>query len=409
MKRYCLLIAPAIFLTLLLLPPARPNQDKNKFPAEIGRLAEGNNRFALDLYRRLSRQEGNLFLSPFSISTALAMTCAGARGDTEKEMAQTLHFNLPPDRLHPAFSALIGGLRTDFEKSGYEFQIANRLWGQKGYPFLDSFLETIEKFYGAELALLDFKNAAERARRTINAWVEKETAGKIKDLIGPGVLNALTRLVLTNAVYFKADWSRQFKKELTKEAPFHLSSGRDVTVSLMNRKDDFGYLEEEDLQVLELPYANGDLAMVILLPGKASGLAKLERSLTPENLDRWLSALRKREVNVYLPKFKLDSGFDLRSALSALGMSSAFTLGTADFSGMDGKKDLFISAVIHRAFVSVDEEGTEAAAATAVVMTMGLSPDQPPVFRADRSFVFLVRERATGGIIFIGRLEDPGK
>jgi serine protease inhibitor len=369
-------------------------------------LVKGNAAFALDLYGELSDEEGNLFFSPYSISTALAMTYAGARGDTEKQMAQVLHFTLPQCRLHPAFASMEAALRAIQEKGDIELRVANALWPQKDYVFLEAFLKLTEKYYGSAITPVDYKTAHEAARRTINAWVEEKTNGKIKDLIPEGVLDPLTRLVLTNAIYFKGNWATQFDKKLTENAPFHLLSGASVETPLMHQKQTCGYAEFEGLQVLELPYVGDALSMVVLLPKEVDGIAELEHDLTAENLEKWTTQLRKQEVSIFLPKFTMTSQFQLAKTLASMGMPDAFNM-SADFSGMDGTKDLYISAVIHKAFVAVDEEGTEAAAATGVVVSLKAAPRPATVFRADHPFMFIIRDNVSGSILFIGRVVDP--
>jgi len=369
-------------------------------------LVEGNTAFAVDLYSKLREEEGNLFFSPYSISTALAMTYAGARGNTEKQMAQVLHFTLPQCRLHPAFASMEAALKAIQEKGDVELRVANALWPQEDYVFLKAFLELTEKYYGSAITPLDYKTAHEAARRTINAWVEEKTNGKIKDLIPEGVLDALTRLVLTNAIYFKGNWATQFDKKLTEDAPFHLLLGESVETPLMHQKQTCGYGEFEGLQVLELPYVGEALSMVVLLPKKVDGLAELEDRLTAENLEKWTTRLRKEKVSIFLPKFTMTSQFQLQDTLASMGMPDAFNM-SADFSGMDGTKNLFISAVIHKAFVAVDEEGTEAAAATGVVIRLKAAPRPAPVFRADHPFVFIIRDNVSGSILFLGRVVDP--
>ena len=296
------------------------------------------------------------------------------------------------------------------KKGGYQLSVANALWGQKGYGFLPAFLKLVRSNYGAPLNEVDFVGATEAARKTINDWVEKETRDKIKDLIKPGVLDSLTTLVLTNAIYFKGDWASQFNEDVTKDAPFTLSAAEKVDVPMMNQKGDFGYMETEGFQALELPYAGDDLSMVVFLPRKVDGLKGFEKMLTMENLRRWISNLRKQKVIVFLPRFKMTSAFRLGQALKSLGMIDAFTLVAADFSGMNGSRDearrLYIQAVIHKAFVDVNEEGTEAAAATAVVAAESVRP-APPVFRADHPFFFLIRDNRTGSLLFLGRVMNP--
>ena len=376
--------------------------------ADATALVTGNNTFALDLYGALRKQEGNLFLSPFSISTALAMTYAGARGNTAAQMEQALHFEVKREHLHQAFAQLIEQLGAQAREGGYQLSVANALWGQQGAGFLEEFLNLTEKHYGAGLRQVDFAGAAEAARRTINAWVEKETQGKIKDLLQPGVLGALTRLVLTNAIYFKGTWASQFEEGATREEPFTLATGQQVKVPMMNKTEKFGYTEAEDFQALELPYAGDDLSMVVFLPRTVDGLPALEEKLSLENLERWLGGLRRRQVQVSLPRFTMTSQFGLQEVLKSLGITDAFSLPPADFSGMNGRTDLFISAVVHKAFVDVNEEGTEAAAATAVVaVTSAARPEPVPVFRADHPFIFLIRDTRSGSVLFMGRFMNP--
>ncbi len=372
-------------------------------------ITEGNNGFALELYAKLRGEQGNLFLSPYSISTALAMTYDGARGQTASQMAQVLHFPNSADReqFGSAFGQIIKDLNKRGRKGAYTLTVANALWGQKGYGFLKEFLKSTETNYDGRLSEVDFVAAAEAARKTINAWVEKQTKDKIKDLIPPGVLDSMTRLVLTNAIYFKGNWARQFKKDQTKDAPFTLADGSEIQAPMMNQTAEFGYMETETFQGLELPYVKDELSMIILLPKAHDGLAELEKTLTAENLSAWLAKLYHREVIVSIPKFKATSQFSLASTLEAMGMKDAFTP-DADFSGMDGKRDLFISAVIHKAYVDVNEEGTEAAAATGVTMKLtSMGPSETHVFRADHPFIFLIRDNHSNAILFIGRLMNP--
>jgi serpin B len=361
---------------------------------------QGNTKFALDLYQKLRTTEGNLFFSPYSISTALAMTYAGARGDNEIQIAQALHFLLGQKQLHPAFALLETKLGEVGKKGHVQLRVANTLWPQKGYAFREEFLALTKQYYGVLISAVDYGNA-EAARHTINAWVEEKTESKIKDLIPPNILNALTCLVLVNAIYFKGNWASQFDPRLSHKAPFWVTPDEQVHVMLMTQKHEFRYGEGHGLQILELPYAGDDLSMLVLLPREIDGLGKLEESLTVENLDRWTRHLEEREVVVFLPRFEITFPFRLDDTLKSMGMVDAFT-GKADFSGMD-KERLFISAVLHKAFVTVNEEGTEAAAATAVSMAMCIPPP-PPIFRADHPFVFLIRENSTGSILFLGRV-----
>ena len=382
-------------------------------------VVKGNNEFAFDLYAKLRGTEGNLFFSPYSISTALVLAYCGARGQTEAEMATVLHLPTAPGnpaalkdtigqmRFHSAFGKIIKDLNSRGEKGGYELSVANALWGQKKYGFLQEYLELIEANYGGKLNEVDFIRATESTRKTINRWVERKTNNKIKNLIQKGVLDSMTRLVLTNAVYFKGNWAKQFKKDNTKDTPFTLVDGKKVDAAMMNQKAEFGYLETENFQGLELPYVDDELSMIIMLPKEYNGLDELEKTLTVENLTKWLSILYKREVVVSVPKFKMTSQFGLASVLKSMGMTDSFS-SNANFSGINGKRNLFISAVIHKAYVDVNEEGTEAAAATAVTMRLtSIGPAKIPVFRADHPFMFLIRDNHSGSILFIGRVMNP--
>lgn len=373
-------------------------------------VAEGNRRFALDLYAKLrTEQAGNLFFSPSSLSTALAMTYGGARGETASQMAGSLHFTLPGDRLHAAFAALNDVWNSPEEAAGYRLRVANRLWGQSGLEFRQEFLALTRERYGAELARVDFAGDTERARLMINRWVDEQTEGKILDLVPAGALDALARLVLTNAVYFKGDWARPFDRGATADTPFFLGAGAQVDVPLMSRQDDLRYWAGDGLKALEMPYGPGDLSMVVLLPDEVDGLPALEGKLSAENLARWLSALRRRKVVVHLPRFRMTSQFLLNAPLEALGIRAAFSRAEADFSGMAERGGLSLGAVLHKAFVDVNEEGTEAAAATAVVMraTLARMPEPPATFRADHPFLFLIRDNRTDSLLFLGRLVDP--
>ncbi len=365
---------------------------------------QGNTEFALDLYQRLRTREGNLFFSPYSISTALAMTYAGARGETARQMAQILRFLLDQEQLHPAFAWLEAHL-AEVQKKGYvQLRVANSLWPHMGSALLDEFLTLTKRYYGVLITEVNYGDT-EAARRMINAWVEQETENRIKELIPGGMLDASTLLVLVNAIYFKGDWASQFEPDLTQESPFWVTPKERVPVMMMAQQHRFRYGKFDGLQVVELPYAGEDLSMVVLLPNEIDGLARLETDLTVENLDRWTSRLRERDVSVFLPRFEITLPFDLTETLRAMGMVDAFE--NADFSGM-AEGLLFIAAVLHKAFVKVDEEGTEAAAATAVIMARGV-PEPPPVFRADHPFLFLIRENATGSILFLGRVMNPAQ
>ena len=392
--------------------PTAPPQDAAQ-AEDAAKVADGCNRFAFDLYAHLLHQEGNLFLSPYSISTALAMTSAGARGRTADQMVDVLRFPKDlcahPASLHAACAGLQNDLNAAGAKGAFDLVVANRLWGQKGYEFLPDFLALVEKNYGAGLEQVDFVADTEGSRKTINAWVERETRDKIKDLLKPGVLDAMTRLVLTNAIYFKGKWASEFDKKLTRDEDFFVTPEKKVTAPLMRQTAEFGYFDGGEMHALELAYQGDRLAMVVLLPKSKDGIEGLEAALTPNMLEGTCAGLRRREVRVALPRFKTTAEFSLKDPLVAMGMADAFDPAKADFSGMSGKKDLFISAVVHKAFVDVNEEGTEAAAATAVVARMTAVAEPPPVFRADHPFLFLIRDTKTGAILFFGRILDPTK
>jgi serpin B len=377
----------------------------------MSEVVEGNNRFALELHSRLAKQPGNLFYSPASLSMALAMTSAGARGETAAEMARVLHLPADRDGLHDAFAALRKGLHETGSgaKGSIQLRLANRLWGQRGYDFLPDFLALTRESYGAELAEVDFVHEAEQAREAINAWVAEKTEGKIVDLIPPGMLDDLTRLVLTNAIYFKGSWSRPFPKAATRDDTFHVSGDKVVTVPMMFKNDDVSYRQGDGLKVLELPYGKGELSTVVILPDAVEGLPALETRLTAEDLGRWLGDLRRRKVQVFLPRFKLTSQFSLGGVLAEMGMGLAFSRDRADFSGISTREKLHVSAVVHKAFVDVNEEGTEAAAATGVMVATraAMVKQEPTVFRADHPFLFLIRDTRSGCVLFMGRVVNP--
>jgi len=379
-------------------------------PKESQSVASSNNQFAWDLYAQLRGAEGNLFSSPFSISTALAMTSVGARGRTAEQMAQVLH--LPPhaQEIHRAYGTLLKQLNAADAKRGYQLSVANALWAQAGFSFTEDFLRSTQQNYGAGLSELDFENNPEPARRTINAWVEKETRDKIKELIKQGVIRGDTRLVLTNAIYFKGNWADQFDKKATFDEMFFSSEQDKAKTPMMHRTGSYGYLENDMLQALSIPYKGRELSMVFLLPRKKDALAEMEKTASPDTAERWLRGLATTDVIVTLPKFKMTSEFGLGKTLQKMGMKDAFT-GAADFSGISAREGLLISEVVHKAFVEVNEEGAEAAAATAVVMaptSAKIGPiKQTPVFRADHPFTFLIRENKSGAILFLGRMEKP--
>ncbi len=395
-------------LALLAVCSCRPDLLNAANTASTNSLVEGNTRFACDLYARLKTSPGNLFFSPYSISTCLAMAYAGARGSTEAQMAQVLHF--PGGTLQSSFAGLQAQLQNAQKQKGIELDIANGLWSQQDHPFLPEFLNVARQEYGATLNMVDFGRRAESATREINNWVAQKTRNKIQNIIAPGAINGSTRLVLANAIYFKGAWAVPFQKSATRPQLFHLSAGHRVNAPFMTHVDTVKYFENGDLQGVGLPYAGEELSMLILLPREADGCSRLENSLQPPLLETWLTQMQKQKVQLIIPRFKLESGFSLQGVLANMGMPEAFSA-KADFSGIDGARDLFISSVAHKAWVDVNEEGTEAAAATTAIMAATAfhkPPPPPPVFRADHPFLFLIRDTRSGSILFLGRLAEPG-
>ena len=381
-------------------------------PSEMETLVGGNSAFAFNLYQELKAKDGNLFYSPYSISEALAMTYGGARGETEKQMQEALQINLQQANLHPAFNNLDlqlakrGQGAQGKDNKGFRLHVVNALWGQQGYSFLPAYLDLLAVNYGAGLRLLDFMNAAEQARQTINDWVSEQTEDKIKDLLPSGSVDSLTRLVLTNAIYFNAAWQSQFKPEATEDDKFHLLNGSDIAVRMMHQTDFFGYAGGDHYQAVELPYDGHELSMVILLPGQESFRA-FEDGLSSEKVNEIIRSFKNRSVDLRAPKFKVESEFGLKETLSAMGMPIAFT-DEADFSGMNGKRELVIKDVVHKAYVAVDENGTEAAAATGVVVGVTSAPGDTVEVTIDHPFIFCIRDIQTGAILFVGRVTEPG-
>ena len=380
--------------------------------SEQALLVEGNSAFAFELYQELKEKEGNLFYSPHSISLALAMTYAGARGETAQQMADTLQFILEQERLHPAFNWLDAELARRGEGAagkdgeGFRLNIVNAIWGQKDYEFLSDFLDVLAENYGAGLRILDFITETEKSRLAINDWVSDQTEGRIEDLIPQGAIGALTRLVLTNAIYFNAAWEYPFDEDMTADGPFYLLDGGQVIVPMMKQTESFGYTEGEGYQAVELLYDGCELSMVIFLP-EAGNFEAFEEGLQAQQVDAIINDLQNTQVTLTMPQFEFDSEFSLKDTLADMGMPIAFS-GGADFSGMTGNRELSISDVLHKAFVSVDEAGTEAAAATAVIMELTAAPEPPVEVTLDHPFIFLIRDIETGAIIFIGRVMNPG-
>lgn len=394
-----------------------------------GSFVEGNTAFAFKLYDLLKGGEGNLFFSPFSISTCLAMAYAGARGNTETQMSQVLHFSKNQSHLHSDFGGLHRQLleaakpkviqiqrrswpshpaRTEeyVQPPGIQLDIINGLWAQEGHPFVPAFLKIATEDYQASVKQADFKTEAAAVTEEINRWVAEKTCDKIQNILPPGSVDRLTRLVLANAIYFKGAWASPFNERFTSLQPFHISTFRQAGVQLMARTDDFKYCENQDFQAVELPYSGLDLSMVILLPRRIDGCGQLENQLSPTLIAATLGQMVKQKTELYLPRFKLQAGFDLKATLAKMGMPDAFIWPTADFSGLDGTTQLFISGLFHKAWGEINEEGTEAVAVTTAAVA-ALKEKSPPVFRADHPFLFLIRDVRSGTLLFIGRLTDP--
>ena len=424
---------PHLSLSPSILPPTavRPTDDATAATVATGEasvavsdsdlasVVSGNTAFAVALHRELARSEGNLFYSPYSISMALAMALAGAGGETERQMAQTLGLKLPPARLPPAFRALDQSLAIPTDQTGnndeFELSIANAVWGQQGHEFRRSYLDTLALNYGSYLRRTDFRGNPGDAAAKINGWVSDATNGQIKDLVLPQTIDSLTRLALTNAVYFKAGWQEPFDEDATARQRFHSLGGEPTLVQMMRQQAKLGYARGDGYQAVELLYVGGEVAMVVLLPDQGT-FAEFEQGLQPALLQEVPHKLEERPVVLAVPKFDVESSFDLAGALGSLGMPNAFDATAADFKGMDGSSCaegddacLYISTVAHRAFISLDEAGTEAAGATGVVTAITRvqpSPEEPIALTIDRPFIFLIRERATGSILFVGRVAE---
>jgi serpin B len=407
---------PSVLIPGLLLPVAAfAAEVPASGSSDLAQVAQDNNAFAIELYGQLRHQSGNLFFSPESISAVLAMTYAGARGDTAAEMAKILHFTLPPERLHSAMGALLRDRNAAHD--GYQSKEADALWVQTGYALLPEFLKLNEDSYSAGLKQLDFKSATEASRQTINQWVEQQTGNKIRELLQPGNVNSDTRLVLTNAIYFNANWAMPFKKENTKDEDFRVSATQTIKTPLMHMSKSFKYCDGGSFQALEIPYWQSNLSMIVLLPKDTDGLSALERSLTPFTIRQILPRLSPAAtVALTLPKFTMEVQFKLADMLTAMGMKEAFDWKKANFSGIASREtmqrdgNLFIGAVIHKADVDVNEEGTEAAAATGIAVRGAALRSPPPIiFRSDHPFMFLIRDNRSGSILFLGRVTDPSK
>ncbi len=385
--------------TIQVTAPTSGSVDSTEIPAPV---VEGGNQFALELYSKYAAADKeNLFFSPYSISAALTMTYEGARGRTAEEMRQTLR--LPDDKtqVRTAFTRLYDQINQ--RGTPYELSTANALWAQNNYHFLRSYFNIVTEQYRGTIANLDFMGNPEGSRQAINQWVADQTNQAIEELIEEGKILPDIRLVITNAIYLKADWDKQFETDKTQSAPFKLASGKERTVKMMNQTGYFNYRETPESQILEMDYVGNDLSMLFILPRNKS-LTALENVFDQAKLAEWKTDMKLQNMHISIPKFRFSDTYDLSEDLQSMGMSTAFNE-SADFSGMTGGKELAIAWVIHQADVEVAEYGTEAAASTAVAMRLSM----PDSFVADHPFIFLIQHKASDSILFMGRVNDPTK
>ena len=394
----------------LLLGGCRDARDITAAEGEMAVVVDGNNQFAVDVYGVAAADEGNLFFSPFSIDIALSMLYAGAEGDTETQIADALYVE-DEDAWHANLAALSNDLCGEHHRA-YSLYSANAVWGQEDVPFLGDFVSLMDETYDAPLEEIDFIGDSGGAKEEINGWVEDETRGHIPELFEGNDINSYTRLVLANAIYFQADWDLAFDDEDTTDQEFTLPTGETVQVSTMVQTEEFGYTETDEVQLLEMPYEDDEISMVVVLPTDPLGLSDLEATLTSAQLDEWIGDATTTEVRVWLPSFEMDYELPLKETLETLGMTDMFEELGADFTGLVAQEDMevnyYVSAARHKAYLKVDEQGTEAAAATGfAVSDLAAGPDQTPTFLADHPFLFLIRDQLTGAILFMGRIEDP--
>jgi serpin B len=385
-----------------------PTDDSGTTKTGMAGLAESNNKFAFDMYAKLNTDQ-NLFFSPYSLSAALAMVYEGAKGETAEEIKNVFYFPEDKGAFRSSFAGIYNNLNKEDKK--YKLHTANAMWAQQDYTFLPSYVQTLNNYYGALSENLDFINDATGSAEKINDWVKDKTDGKITDLVSPSALNAQTRLVLTNAIYFKGTWEDKFDKDDTDDEEFWITPEEKIITPMMELTDEhFRYGETDNLQIIELPYKGYELSMFVILPKyiKENGLAEVEESLNAEKLKELQSQMHNQLVYLHFPKFKFDLKYSMAEILADMGMPLAFTWPGADFSEMDGTTDLYINKVLHHALIDVDEKGTTAIAATGVFVGVGsVAPSEPVTFRADHPFMFLIQERMTGNILFIGKVVDP--
>lgn len=390
-----------LFSTIMMIGCISTKQTQMN-SGSISDIVNGNNRFALDMYSEIGDKQNNAFFSPWSIYSALAMVYEGAGGKTSDEMQSVMHFPMNNSTRRQSFASLYSKFNAN--DSDYTLSNANALWVQKEYPLLREYTAVVDEYYHGEVKNVDFIKASDEGLKTINSWVEVNTHNKIKGLMSSGSIDADTRLLLTNAIYFKGTWAKEFDKNATREEQFRTNDGRTVQVPMMILEwlNKFNYTETDNAQILEMPYKGNNISMLILLP--KDDLSSLEKTLSPGKIAEWKNSLSEEKVEIHIPKFTINTRYPLAKNLGDLGMPMAFSLG-ADFSGIDGNKEIFLNQVIHQAFVDVDEKGTEATAATAAPATASKNP----VFLADHPFIFIIQDKETGLIMFMGRVSDPSK
>ncbi len=403
-----ILVACGVILTALLNPVRGAEQ------SSVEEIAKAINAFGVNLYREFGSEPANIVVSPFSIHTALAMSYAGARGATAREMAGVLQFTEAARDIHAGYRVLLKGT-TERSRSGCEIVVANSLFAQSGYLFLKPFQELLRDNYDGSTYEVDLTGSpgfdpvkAAAARKQINNWIADKTRGKISQILPSTFPDPDTRLMLVNAVWFKGKWATQFQKAATADAPFYLATEGFVTVPMMNLKANFAYADWDDVQILQVPYTGEHFSMVFCLPKNSRELAAIEKSLSFRKIEKWSQSIKLRKVMVSLPRFRLVSELELNAPLGRLGLKQSFS-DSADFSGITPEKPFYIKAALHKAYVDVDEEGTEAAASTVIIFDESSVADNPIIFNANHPFLFLIRDNHTGLILFIGRVADPSK
>jgi len=424
MKKYDALVPPVLLIVSLVLSACGPGMAGSRLErsapspageADIPELVAGNTAFAIDLYQAARTPDANLVFSPYSISLAFAMAFGGARGETAIQMADSLHFSLPQERFHAALNALdldLAGRPDETEwveqDDRFNLQIANAVWGQEDWSFRPEYLDLLALQYGAGVRLVDFSGAPETARQQINEWVSAQTRRRIRDIVPPGAIGSDTRMVLANAIYFKASWSTEFDPDLTSDGLFHLPDGSLVPVPMMSHGSatPLAYGSGDDWQAVSLPYRGGLTEMLVIVPDEGT-FPGFSAQFNTDQYEQVIASLQYASVQLAVPKFSFETPLGLSSLMAALGMPDAFDPAAADFSGIDGTRLLFISDALHKAFIAVDEQGTEAAAATVLIMEVTSAPEQGVILTIDRPFLFFIRDVPSGTVLFMGQVLDP--